>query len=60
MEFANYSIAKMNDDGTLVVLDSSDTYDRASNKLDAYCDRYPDAYVDVYSRSFLRNCEVVQ
>jgi hypothetical protein len=30
------------------MLDGYDTYEAADEHLDAYCDRYPNAYVDIH------------
>jgi len=43
----NYTIAKLSDDGTWDALESFETYSEADMNLDWYCDRYPNAYIDI-------------
>lgn len=43
----SYTVARMNDEGHWVALESFDSYSEADMQLDWYCDQYPNAYVDV-------------
>jgi hypothetical protein len=42
-----YYIAKMSDEGNWEYLDNAPSYSDAEMMLDAYCDMYPQAYIDV-------------
>ena len=42
-----YTIARMSDDGNWEALESFETYSEADMNLDWYCDKYPNAYLDV-------------
>ena len=42
-----YMIARMNDDGSFVALESFDSYNEAELNIDGYLNMYPDAYVDM-------------
>ncbi len=44
-----YYIARMTDDGNWEYLDNVPTYSDAEMVFDAYCDMYPNAYVDIIS-----------
>ena len=46
-----YYVALMNDSGQWEALDNVPTYSAAEELLDAYCDLYPNAYVDVISQA---------
>lgn len=50
----------MTDKGHLKVLAGFDTYYKADEVVENYCEQYPSAIIDIYSRSFLLNCEVDQ
>ena len=58
--FDPWSVCLMTDNGHLKVLEGFDTYYKADEVVETYCDQYPSAIVDIYSRSFLLNCEVSQ
>jgi hypothetical protein len=42
-----YTIARMNDEGNWVALESFETYSEADMNLDWYGDQYPNAYLDI-------------
>ena len=42
-----YMIARMNDDGSFVALESFDSYNEAELNINGYFNMYPDAYVDI-------------
>jgi hypothetical protein len=44
-----YTIARMNDEGKFIALDTFDSYSEAEMMFDSYCDMYPHAYVDIVS-----------
>jgi hypothetical protein len=44
---AYFAIVLHTEDGP-EMLDGYDTYEAADEHLDAYCDRYPNAYVDIH------------
>ena len=42
-----YTIARMNDEGKFIALDTFDSYSEAELNYDKYEDMYPYAYVDI-------------
>jgi peptide methionine sulfoxide reductase MsrA len=44
-----YTIARLDDEGRWEFLESFDSYSEAEDAHDAYCDMYPQAYIDVIS-----------
>ena len=42
-----YCIARMNEEGNWEYLDNLPTYSDAEEILDAYCNMYPQAYIDI-------------
>ena len=42
-----YTIARMNDYGSFVALESFDSYNEAELSINGYFNMYPDAYVDI-------------
>lgn len=58
--FDPWSVCLMTDKGHLKVLAGFDTYYKADEVVENYCEQYPSGIVDIYSRSFLLNCEVDQ
>jgi hypothetical protein len=45
----SYTIARMDNEGNMLALESFDTYSEAEMMFDSYCDMYPHAYVDIVS-----------
>jgi len=43
----NFKIGIMTEDQTWKVLASFSTYEKADDALDKYCDRHPNAWVDI-------------
>jgi hypothetical protein len=42
-----YTIARMNDEGNWVALESFETYNEADMNLDWYADQYPHDFLDI-------------
>lgn len=42
-----FGIVKIDDDGQPEIIDGYDDYDAADAVLDGYCERYPNAYIDI-------------
>jgi hypothetical protein len=55
-----WAICLMTDDGQLKILKGFDTYYKADEVVENYSEQFPSAIVDIYSRSFLNNAEVIQ
>jgi hypothetical protein len=51
-----YTIARMNDEGNWVALESFETYNEADMNLDWYGDQYPNAYLDIASLVSTDSC----
>jgi len=50
----------MTDNGQLKILKGFDTYYKADEVVENYSEQFPLGIVDIYSRSFLNNAEVIQ
>ena len=53
-----FSVCLMTDEGKLRILFHSDSYEQCDEKLDYYSDLFPCAFVDIYKRDVLLNCEL--
>lgn len=48
-----YTITMIKDDGSSTTLDTFKSYAEADSHLDEWCDKYPNAYIDIWSDTLI-------